>query len=111
MQDIKKLSMTVPTNLAVDLDVLVSRYNMQRKDIAIALMILAIKDLKDSNDANYHFSTQQTLSLNAKDIDTPNIALTDMEKEKYESLLSQNTSNKFTADEETINYLVGLGDD
>lgn len=110
MADIKKLNLTLPVPLAIDLDVLSSRYNVSKKEVVVALIKIGLEEISNIADETYSKEILYKLQNHLK-ANTSIVQRTDEENKKYENLYGLKTEETFKADEENITYLKGLGDD
>ena len=111
MANIRKTNLTLPLSLAIDLDVLCSRYNVSKKDMILCFISSGCNELDDSKIAEHSKETAEYFKNVIPLTKTSRVLRTKDENKKYENLYGLKTEEEFKADEESISYLGGLGDD
>ena len=81
MADIKKLNLTLPVPLAIDLDVLSSRYNVSKKEVVVALIKIGLEEISNIADETYSKEILYKLQNHLK-ANTSIVQRTDEEKQK-----------------------------
>lgn len=107
MKKLREIKVSLPQGLAIDLDVLVCRYGVTKKEVVIALLSAGITTLKVSDS----FQGEVDSRLKAeKPLTETLIPRTEIENDRYTHMLEENLKEKFKQEEERIQFINGIGD-